>query len=96
MKAKGLPVDVIAPMGAIYLSARIHPFGKRTREGNVLNTNEEVRAWILAAAQIGIIPFQAFGVPDDAGWFRLSVGAVSEAQIAEAMPRLEAALATLT
>ncbi len=96
MKAKGLPVDVIAPMGAIYLSARIHPFGKRTREGKVLNTNEEVRAWILAAAQIGIIPFQAFGVPDDAGWFRLSVGAVSEAQIAEAMPRLEAALATLT
>jgi aspartate aminotransferase len=96
MKTKGLPVDVIAPMGAIYLSARIHPFGKRTREGNVLNTNEEVRAWILAAAQIGIVPFQAFGVPYDAGWFRLSVGAVSEAQIAEAMPRLEAALATLT
>jgi aspartate aminotransferase len=96
MKAKGLPVDVIAPMGAIYLSARIHPFGKRTREGKVLSTNEDVRAWILAAAQIGIVPFQAFGVPDDGGWFRLSVGAESEAQISEAMPRLEAALATLS
>ena len=95
MKAKGLPVDVIAPMGAIYLSARIHPFGKRTPEGKVLKTNEEVRVWILAAARIGIVPFQAFGVPDENGWFRLSVGAVSEAQIAEAMPRLEAALATL-
>ena len=95
MKAKGLPVDVIAPMGAIYLSARIHPFGKRTPEGKVLNTNEEVRAWILSAAQIGIVPFQAFGVPDDSGWYRLSIGAVSEAQIAEAMPRLEAALGTL-
>ncbi|MFI5244263.1 MAG: pyridoxal phosphate-dependent aminotransferase, partial [Gemmatimonadales bacterium] len=95
MKARGLPVDVIAPMGAIYLSARIHPFGKRTPEGKVLKTNEEVRAWVLAAARIGIVPFQAFGVPDDGGWFRLSVGAVSEAQIAEAMPRLEAALATL-
>jgi aspartate aminotransferase len=96
MKAKGLPVDVIAPMGAIYLSARIHPFGKRTREGNVLRTNEEVRAWILSAAQIGVVPFQAFGVPEDSGWFRLSVGAASEKQIAEAMPRLEAALATLS
>jgi aspartate aminotransferase len=96
MKAKGLPVDVIAPMGAIYLSARVHPFGKRTPDGKVLRTNEEVRAWILSAAQIGVVPFQAFGVPEDTGWFRLSVGAVSEAQIAEAMPRLEAALATLS
>ena len=96
MKARGLPVDVIAPMGAIYLSARIHPFGRRTPEGTVLNTNEQVRAWILSAAQIGIVPFQAFGVPDDSGWYRLSVGAVSEAQIAEAMPRLEAALGTLS
>lgn len=95
MKAKGLPVDVIPPMGAIYLSARIHPFGKRTAQGKVLSTNEEVRAWILAAAQIGVVPFQAFGVPEDTGWFRLSVGAASEQEIAAAMPRLEAALATL-
>jgi aspartate aminotransferase len=96
MKAKGLPVDVIPPMGAIYLSARIHPFGKRTPDGKVLNTNEEVRAWILAAARIGVVPFQAFGVPEDSGWFRLSVGAASEQEIAAAMPRLEAALGTLT
>jgi len=26
-------------------------------------------------AQIGIVNFQAFGVPDESGWFRLSVGA---------------------
>jgi aspartate aminotransferase len=96
MMAKGLPVDVIAPMGAIYLSARIYPFGKRTPEGKVLTTNEEVRAWILSAAAIGVVPFQAFGVPEESGWYRLSVGAVSEAQIAEAMPRLEAALCTLS
>ena len=83
-------------MGAIYLSARIHPFGRRTRDGKVLETNEDVRAWILAAAQIGVVPFQAFGVPEDSGWFRLSVGAASEGQIAEAMPRLEAALAALS
>lgn len=95
MKAKGLPVDVIPPMGAIYLSARIHPFGKRTAEGKVLKTNEEVRAWNLAAARIGVVPFQAFGVPEDSGWFRLSVGAVSEREMEEAMPRLAAALAQL-
>jgi aspartate aminotransferase len=61
----------------------------------VLTTNEQVRSWILSAAQIGMVPFQAFGVPDESGWYRLSVGAVSEKQIAEAMPRLEAALQTL-
>jgi aspartate aminotransferase len=95
MKAKGLPVDAIAPMGAIYLSARIHPFGKKTPGGTVLKTNEQVRAWILAESAIGVVPFQAFGVPEDSGWFRLSIGAVSEAQIAAAMPRLEAALGAL-
>jgi len=96
MKAKGLPVDVIPPMGAIYLSARIHPFGRHTPEGKVLKTNEQVRAWILAAARIGVVPFQAFGVPEDSGWFRLSVGAVSEREMEEAMPRLSAALEGLS
>lgn len=95
MKDAGLPVDVIAPMGAIYLSARIHPFGKRTPGGKVLNTNDDVRSWILTSSQIGVVPFQAFGVPDDSGWFRLSVGAASETQIAAAMPRLQTALNAL-
>jgi aspartate aminotransferase len=94
MKTKGLPVESIAPMGAIYLTVRIHPFGK-TAGGPPLMTNTDIRKWVLEAAQIGIVPFQAFGVPEDSGWFRLSVGAVSEAEIAEAMPRLEGALARL-
>ena len=95
MQAKGLPVQALAPMGAIYLTARIHPFGKQTADGTVLRTNDEIRRWILDTAQIGMVPFQAFGVPEESGWFRLSVGAVSEAEIAEAMPRLEAALTGL-
>ena len=95
MKASGLPVDAIAPMGAIYLTVRIHPFGKKTASGTVLRTNEHVRAWVLEAAQIGMVPFQAFGVLEDSGWFRLSVGAASEGEIAEAMPRLDRALASL-
>jgi aspartate aminotransferase len=95
MRAMGLPVDVLPPMGAIYLTARIHPFGKTTPDGTVLTTNEQVRRWILGTAQMGIVPFQAFGVPEESGWFRLSVGAASEAAIAAAMPRLEAALLAL-
>jgi aspartate aminotransferase len=58
----------------------------------VLRSNEDVRRYVLEAASIGLVPFQAFGARDDAGWFRLSVGAVSEADIEAALPRLAAAL----
>ncbi len=95
MRAKGLPVEALPPAGAIYLTTRIHPFGKQTSNGTVLTTNDHVRRWMLESAQIGVVPFQAFGVPGESGWFRLSVGAASEADIAAAMPRLEAALAAL-
>jgi len=95
LKARGLPVDSIPPMGAIYLSARIHPFGRRTPDGLTLATNEDVRRYILEAASIGAVPFQAFGRPEDDGWFRLSAGAVSPADIEAALPRLESALAAL-
>jgi aspartate aminotransferase len=95
MRAAGLPVDSIPPMGAIYLTVRIHPFGSRTPQGAEVVTNEEVRRYLLEAAAIGLVPFQAFGFPHDDGWFRLSVGAASEADIAAALPRLAAALRQL-
>jgi aspartate aminotransferase len=95
MKARGLPVESIPPMGAIYLTVRINPFGRRTPEGTELRTNRDVRRYVLEAAGIGIVPFGAFGSTVDEGWFRLSVGAVSEAEIEAALPRLEAALRRL-
>lgn len=94
-KTAGLPVDSIPPMGAIYLTVRIHPFGRRTPDGVELRTNEDVRRYVLEAAGVGIIPFQAFGSLRDDGWFRLSVGAVSVPEIEAALPRLEAALRRL-
>src|SRR5438128_633817 len=78
LKANGLPVDTTSPMGAIYLAARIHPFGRRTPAGRELKTNEDVRQYVLERAGLAVVPFQAFGVKEDEGWFRLSVGAVSE------------------
>ncbi|MET0556467.1 MAG: aminotransferase class I/II-fold pyridoxal phosphate-dependent enzyme [Vicinamibacteria bacterium] len=95
MKAEGLPVDSIAPMGAIYLTARLAPFGKRTPDGTVLETNEQVRQYLLKATRIAVVPFQAFGVKTDDGWFRLSVGAVGEAELTDAIPRLAEALRAL-
>jgi len=95
LKARGLPVESIAPQGAIYLTARVHPFGRRTPGGVPLHTNEQVRRYLLESAAFAVVPFQAFGAVDEDGWFRLSVGAVSEADIEAALPRLQAALEPL-
>jgi aspartate aminotransferase len=95
MKARGLPVDSIPPMGAIYLTARIHPFGRRGPGGEELLTNDDVRRWLLDSSGIGVVPFQAFGSTEDGGWFRMSVGAASMAEIDAALPRMEDALRAL-
>ncbi len=95
MKAAGLPVESLSPEGAIYLTVRIAPFGKKTPSGAELRTNEDVRRYVLEAAGVGIVPFQAFGVAGDDGWFRLSIGAVGERDIQDALPRLSEALRAL-
>jgi aspartate aminotransferase len=92
MRAEGLPVEAIAPEGAIYLSVRVGLQGRVTRDGTRLETDEAVRAYLLRAAGMAIVPFQAFGVQGDTGWFRLSVGAVSPDQIDRMLPRLRDAL----
>jgi aspartate aminotransferase len=96
LRRRGLPVESLPPLGAIYLSVRIHPFGRRTPAGELVRTSEDVRRYLLDAAAFGIVPFRAFGVASDEGWFRLSVGAVSLAEIEAALPRLERALGALT
>ena len=77
------------------MSARVHPFGKKAANGVEIRTNEDVRKFLLEGAGLGVVPFQAFGVPGDTGWMRLSVGAVSEAQIESGLTRLGAALRAL-
>jgi aspartate aminotransferase len=95
MRRRDLPVESLPPRGAIYLSVRIQPHGRRTPAGALLRSSEDVRRHLLEAADVGIVPFRAFGVEADDGWFRLSVGAVSLAEIEAALPRIERALAAL-
>jgi aspartate aminotransferase len=92
MRAAGLPVEAIAPEGAIYLSAKFALQGRVAPDGTRLDSDEAVRRYLLHAAGVAIVPFQAFGVADDTGWFRLSVGAASPEQIARMLPRLHDAL----
>ncbi|MEZ4383127.1 MAG: aminotransferase class I/II-fold pyridoxal phosphate-dependent enzyme [Nannocystaceae bacterium] len=95
LREEGLAIDSIPPMGAIYLTVQINPFGKTTPDGATLKTNEDVRRYLLERAKIGIVPFQAFGVPGDDGWFRFSVGAASLEAIDATIPRLRDALQAL-
>jgi len=83
MRAAGVAVEVIAPQGAIYLSVRFPIPGQ---------TNEATRKMLLEKAGFAVVPFQAFGLREDSGWFRISVGAVSLAEIDAALPRVRAAL----
>jgi aspartate aminotransferase len=95
LRVEGFPVDAIEPMGAIYLSVRFALAGRQTPDGRTLRTNEEIRRYLLEQAGLAAVPFQAFGSVEESGWFRLSVGAVSPAEIARVLPRLRGALARL-
>jgi aspartate aminotransferase len=93
---EGFDVEAIAPQGAIYLSVRMNLFGgKRPDTGAVIRTNSDIRKYLLDAAGFAVVPFQAFGLEDETGWFRLSVGAVSRQDCVEIIPRLRQALSAL-
>jgi aspartate aminotransferase len=95
LKKQGHPVDAIAPMGAIYLSARFNLVGRTARDGSVIQTNDDIRRWLLREAGLAVVPFDAFGALGEPGWCRLSVGAVSMREIESAMPRLKTGLEAL-
>jgi aspartate aminotransferase len=96
LEQRGLPVRVIEPMGAIYLTVQFAAAGKKTPDGRALATNEDVRKYLLEKAGIAVVPFQSFAYPGETGWFRCSIGAVSSEQIDAAMGRLETALRALS
>jgi len=91
LKNEGHPVDATIPEGAIYLSARFALHGK-SADGRLLDSDDEVRSYLLKKAGFAVVPFSAFGQADGSGWFRLSVGAVSLREVEELIPRLRAAL----
>ena len=92
MHAVGLPVTSLPPVGTIYGSVRLELDGRLTRDGRVLRGSEDVRRYLLQEAGVAAIPFQAFGVPDDDGWFRFSIGAVSVSALESGLARMRAAI----
>lgn len=87
MEAQGLPVHAVKPQGALYLSLRVDLVGRG------FHSNEAIRAWLLEEAGFAVVPFQAFDLDEDSGWFRMSVGAVGVAELDVALQRLRAVVA---
>ncbi len=94
MKAEGYPVETVEPRGAIYLTLRLDVIG-RVLDGAPLTTNEDVRRALLERVGLAVVPFQAFGLDEETGWFRLSVGAVGLEAIRQVFPRLRSFLDAL-
>jgi len=86
MKAAGLPVDAIAPQGAIYLTLNVDLIGRG------FDSNEGIRHYLLEEAGVAVVPFQAFDMPEETGWFRMSVGAVSCDELDDALGRIQKAI----
>ena len=86
----GLPVDVIAPEGAMYLSVKVDLVG---REG--FPDTDAVRTFLLEQADCAVIPFECFGDTNNPGWLRFSVGAVGMEDVEACLPKIERALRAL-
>lgn len=86
-----LRIPHIPPQGAIYLSVQFDLFGQPGVDGQPMRTNDDIRRWLLERAGMAVVPFQAFEMPEESGWFRISVGAVSVSGLRAALDRLAAA-----
>lgn len=95
LKEKGYPVQIIAPEGAIYLTAQFALMGKTLPNGNVIKTTEDITSFLLNNAQLAVVPFTAFGCPSGTDWYRISVGTLKENDIPELLAKLEGALQLL-
>ncbi len=95
LKNEGLPVDAVSPEAAIYLTIKIDGMGKTIKDGNRLETQEEVTSYILQKAGLAIVPFYAFGAPKNSPWYRLSVGTCKKEEIGEMVSKLRSALQIL-
>jgi aspartate aminotransferase len=92
LKKEGLPVDAIAPEGAIYLTVKIDAVGKKTANGDLLQSQADVTEYLLNEAKLALVPFYAFGASKSSPWYRLSVGTCKKEEIGEMIAKLRDAL----
>ncbi|WP_313028162.1 aminotransferase class I/II-fold pyridoxal phosphate-dependent enzyme [Soonwooa sp.] len=92
LKSKGLNVDSIQPMGAMYLTIKMDYIGKKMSNGDVVEKTSDLVFYLIREGGVAFVPFSAFGCSVTDPWFRASVGGLSVDEIKEMLPKLEKAL----
>jgi aspartate aminotransferase len=95
LKAKGYPVQIIKPEGAIYLTAQFAIMGATNLEGQEIESTSDITQFLLNHAQLALVPFTAFGCENGTDWYRISVGTLQEEDIPDLLQKLEKALLKL-
>lgn len=95
LKSKGLAVESISPMGALYLTIKLDYLGKTTPEGKVIENSTDLVFYLINNAGMALVPFSAFGNDKSVPWFRASVGGCSLDDIKDCLPKLQRALENL-
>jgi len=95
LKTKGLSVESIEPMGAMYLTIKLDYIGKVKPDGSKIETSSDLVFYLINEAGVALVPFSAFGEEKTEPWFRASVGGLATDEIEVMMPKLENALNNL-
>jgi aspartate aminotransferase len=69
--------------------------GKKTPDGHVIGSTEEVTSYLLDECGMALVPFYAFGSSHDSTWYRLSVGTCKMSEIEESISKLRSGLEKL-
>jgi len=95
LKGKGLAVDSIEPMGALYLTIKLNYIGKTKPDGAVIENSSDLVFYLINEAGVALVPFSAFGEDTSEPWFRASVGGLAVDEIKVMLPKMENALNNL-
>lgn len=95
MNRDGLPVMSIQPEGAIYLSVKFNLLGKKTPDGEIIQTTTDIFHYLLQNAGFAAVPFTAFGNTPGTEWFRVSVGTCRQEDIPGLLENMRAALSRI-
>ncbi|MBS1765087.1 MAG: aminotransferase class I/II-fold pyridoxal phosphate-dependent enzyme [Bacteroidetes bacterium] len=96
LKKDGLPVNVIDPQAAIYLTVQIDILNKKLPDGSMIKNSSDITSFLINHAQVALVPFSAFGASDKSAWFRLSVGTARMEDIPTIFSNLRKALSLLS
>ena len=96
LKIKGLKVDSIQPMGAMYLTIKMEYLGMKLPTGETIEKSSDLVFYLIREGGVAFVPFSAFGCANSEPWFRASVGGLSVEEIQQMLPKLENALNKLS